>query len=107
MTEEWKVTPWKGKLSKGFMIETPKEHKLIASIFPGESANSIDSFEVHQDNAHKIAAAPDMFRALELAQDFITNGVEFGYITLPETETDPTHYVLPTIQAALAKARGK
>lgn len=53
----------------------------------------------------KIAAAPDMFEALKKAREFIRNGVELGFIRMPDASTtDPAHDTLPAIEAALAKA---
>lgn len=43
-----------------------------------------------------------MAEALELAKKFIQNGVELGYIQMPDPETpDPAHETLPKIIAAL------
>lgn len=56
-------------------------------------------------NARLIAAAPDMFEALKAARQFIANGVELGFIRMPDAGTpDPAHDTLPVIEAALAKA---
>lgn len=41
--------------------------------------------------------------ALESARRFIRNGIEFGYVHMPEAETpDPAHNTLPMIEAALS-----
>ena len=56
-------------------------------------------------NAHLIAAAPDLLAACEKAKQFITNGVELGYIRLPD-KPDPALDTLPQICAAIAKAEG-
>lgn len=59
-------------------------------------------------NAHLIAAAPDMLAALMKAKQFIVNGVELGFIRMPDTSTpDPAHETLPIIEAAIAKAEGR
>ncbi|MQA53696.1 hypothetical protein [Pseudomonas piscis] len=40
---------------------------------------------------------------LRLAREFIVNGVDLGYITMPDPETpDPAHDLLPKINAALS-----
>lgn len=39
--------------------------------------------------------------ALRVAERFIVNGVELGFIRMPETATDPAHETLPTIRQAL------
>lgn len=41
--------------------------------------------------------------ALEAARQFITNGIEFGYIRMPDADTpDSAHDTLPLIEAALS-----
>ena len=46
-----------------------------------------------------------MFRALQGARLFIINGVEYGYIVMPDKETvDSAHDTLPMIETALKKA---
>lgn len=58
-------------------------------------------------NARLIAAAPDMLAALKAARQFIENGVEFGFVRMPDPSTpDPAHNTLPTINAAIAAATG-
>ena len=55
-----------------------------------------------------IDAAPDMYKALKKAQQFITNGIEMGYIRMPDADSGDTALETPgIIQAALAKAGGK
>ena len=51
--------------------------------------------------ANLIAAAPDLLEALEVAQQFILNGIEYGYINTPEDED-----VLAMIKKAVRKAKG-
>ena len=59
-------------------------------------------------NARLIAAAPELLEALELADQFISNGIEFGYILMPEPETpDSAHDAPGIIRAAIAKAKGQ
>jgi hypothetical protein len=58
-------------------------------------------------NADLIAAAPELAEACEAARAFISNGIKFGFIRMPETETDPAHTTLAKIFAALAKAKGE
>lgn len=44
---------------------------------------------------------------LRLARQFVTNGVELGYITMPDPETpDAAHDLVPMIDAALKPAEG-
>ena len=52
-------------------------------------------------------AAPDMFEALKAARQFIANGIELGFIRMPDADTpDTAHDTLPAVEAALAKAEG-
>jgi hypothetical protein len=56
-------------------------------------------------NAHLIAAAPELLAALRKAEQFIANGVELGFIRMPDPDTpDSAHDTLPAIRAAIAKA---
>lgn len=57
---------------------------------------------------HLVAAAPELYEACEHAREFIENGVALGYIRMPDPDCpDKAHKALPTILAALAKARGE
>lgn len=59
-------------------------------------------------NARLIAAAPELLAALELAEKFVTNGVDLGFIRMPDASTpDSAHGTLPAIRAAIAKAKGE
>lgn len=49
-----------------------------------------------------------MHDALKKAEQFIANGVEFGFIRLPDVSTpDSAHETLPAIRAAIAAADGR
>lgn len=64
---------------------------------------AIDAAEAKR--AVMAAAAPEMFEALKRAREFIANGIEFGFIRMPDADTpDPAHGTLPAIDAALSKA---
>ena len=57
----------------------------------------------------RLTAADERADALEgllrLARQFVTNGVELGYITMPDPETaDAAHDLVPMIDAALKPA---
>lgn len=59
-------------------------------------------------NGALIIAAPDMYEALKAASQFIRNGIECGYIQMPDRDTpDSAHDTLPMIDASLAKAVAK
>ena len=58
-------------------------------------------------NARLIAAAPDLLEALINAHQFITNGIEHGYILRPDADTpDTAHQTPEIIRTAIAKSRG-
>lgn len=53
-------------------------------------------------------AAPQLLEALQKAKEFIENGIEFGYIRMPDMDTpDAAHRMLPMINAAIAAAKGE
>ncbi len=58
------------------------------------------AFIVRACNAHG-----DLIAACRAAEQFIRNGVEYGYIRMPDKDTpDKAHDTLPTLEAAIAKA---
>lgn len=45
-------------------------------------------------------------KALHIAEQFINNGIEFGYIRLPDPRTpDPARYTQSKVQSAVAALR--
>ena len=77
--------------------------KIIAEF----SCKNVSEQEARK-NAHQFAAASKMYEALKAARQFIKNGIEFGYILMPDKNTpDTAHKTLPQIEAALAKAEGR
>lgn len=49
----------------------------------------------------------EMLAALRAARGFIRNGVDLGFIRMPDADTpDPAHQALPMIEAAIARATG-
>jgi len=92
-------TPGSWKLDKGGIVradaaEFPVAQIGIASTDPDESVS----------NGFLIAAAPELLEALERAQLFIRNGLEYGYITEPDPD-DPAAEVPGLIDTALQNAR--
>lgn len=65
-------------------------------------------------NASLIADAPDLLaevvrlrEALMVAEQFISNGIELGYIRMPDPETpDTAHITLPMIRRMLGEGGG-
>jgi hypothetical protein len=69
---------------------------------------SDDDRPVNAANARLIAAAPTMLAALLRAEQFIVNGVELGFIRLPDPGTpDSAHETLPAIRTAIAAAQAR
>ena len=70
-------------------------------------ATMADTGDEAEAVARMMAAAPEMLAALLDAAQFIINGVELGFIRMPDVDTpDPAHRTLPRIRAAIAKATG-
>lgn len=66
-----------------------------------DSAEDNAEFIVRACNAHD-----GLVKALKAAQQFIRNGIEFGYIHMPDADTPDTAHKTPAlIEAALAKAQ--
>lgn len=56
-----------------------------------------------QDNTPSADLVGRAIDALKAAEQFITNGVDYGYIQMPDADTpDPAHDTLPKIEAALS-----
>lgn len=59
-------------------------------------------------NMRLIAAAPVLLEACEKALQFIQNGIEFGYIRMPDPETPDSALETPgMLRAAIVKAKGE
>jgi hypothetical protein len=71
--------------------------------------NSLMAEHKRKDSDERIRkAAPQLLEALELAREFISNGIELGYIRMPDQDTpDSAHKTLPLIDAAIAAAKGE
>lgn len=87
--------------------KTEMDHLVVPTnrIEPRGSLPANDLAETVLAGARLVAAAPDLHDACKRAEQFIANGIEFGFIRLPDAGTpDPAHDTLPAIRAALAKA---
>lgn len=72
-------------------------------------AEQLDDNETHQESLlhmidQKDALIAELVGALENAQRFIKNGIEFGYIKMPDGD-DPAWVTSYVLDAALAKAK--
>jgi hypothetical protein len=88
--------PWKAEKVR---------HAGLAWNVRASDVNTVAQY-MGEDDAILTAAGPELLAAAQLALQFIENGVEFGYITLP-TPPDPALNVAPMLRAAIAKARSK
>jgi len=75
---------------------------IIADLSAGHGGRK-HAFPEAQANAQLIIAVKALLKACKKAKQFIENGVEFGYIRLPEKD-DPALETLPLIIAAIAEA---
>ena len=72
------------------------------------AANVCEIFSTVLAAAPAAPAADAMVEALEHARLFIVNGIDLGFIQMPEAGTpDPAHETLPMIDAALAAHRAQ
>lgn len=89
--ENWAAT-WKRK-AKHLREDVRKCHGMAGEINLLTDAER----ELTQENAR-------LREALLAARQFIRNGIEFGYITMPDPETpDPAHDTLPMIEKVLGE----
>jgi len=101
----WNIKgPAKGKWDvTGDYAILDAEGKIIAEVYKTVAYGDLRPAEA---NARLIAAAPDLLEACKKARQFIENGVEGGYIRLPD-KPDPALETLPLICAAIVKAEVK
>jgi hypothetical protein len=97
-----------------YSFEFQKDGAILGCVcgpddFPcADEDNYDDLLNETRANARVIVAAPDLLEACERALQFITNGIEFGYITMPDKETpDPAHECPDVLRAAIARAKGE
>lgn len=88
-------------------IEEVKEPSSVIAIVNDGDDNGDEQLKGEwKANARLISAAPDLLEACKKAIEFINNGVEFGYIQLPE-KGDSALLTQPMLEQAIAKAEGK
>jgi hypothetical protein len=76
-------------------LEVIRNYRQVRAALAATNAGQVEASQtVSQDRA---------VEALEAARQFITNGIEFGYIQMPDADTpDSAHDTLPLIEEALA-----
>lgn len=100
--------PWvirKERVATGFGLMVgradPGKRYTIAHVFKTINVSP----ETIEADARLIATSPTLLAALKKAERFILNGIEFGFIRLPEPG-DPALDTLAEIQAAIRQAEG-
>ena len=119
-TEQQPVEQWQVRYLPGQKVEerwwqdsTAERAAWCAEANAEQLAKGLpDVWEIRKFYAAPIAqAAPQpeqsgLVEALEHARTFIRNGVDLGFVTMPDPETpDPAHDTLPMIERALAGYR--
>lgn len=99
--------PWRSERSKGGLKAkiSGENWNYFAKVWIATNGEVCADGEA---NARLIVAAPDLLAACESAVEFIRNGIELGYIRMPDKDTpDRAHEMLPTLESVVAKARGQ
>ena len=99
---EWgKEAPWNAVYHAGEGCEIWQQTPCGADVLIAEVSEDAVSF------GPAIAEVPAMVAALRGAKQFIENGIEFGFIRMPDADTpDAAHDMLPTINAILSRIDG-
>lgn len=101
----WTAGPWAMAWEDGKhgVVGSETAGKLVC--FVGNNTPDDGLEPTRKANARLIAASPDLAEALIAAREFIRNGIDLGYIRMPDADTeDPAHETAAKIDAALAKA---
>jgi hypothetical protein len=78
-------------------------HENMSAECEAKTIAARNAFVVRQ--VQGVALSDEVRAALEAARRFIRNGVEFGYIRMPDADCpDPAHNTLPLIERALSRA---
>ena len=98
----------------GEAIEIRRGGALIATVhnfyeFPCLDDDRLEEVDAEaKRTANIFAASDDLLRACKRALQFINNGVEFGYILMPDAGTgDPALECPDLLRDVIAKAEGK
>lgn len=99
--------PWRLSLHSGVSANGASIYagKLRVATLPRAADRPYDTKEA---DGHLIASAPDLLAALKCAHMFIRNGIEFGFIRMPDADCpDPAKETPGIVRAAIAKAEGR
>jgi hypothetical protein len=100
----WSLNPHHPRLING----GPNHREVAKTSFgaDGELAENTANANLIVTAVNTYPAVEGLVKALEGARQFITNGIELGYIRMPDSDTpDPAHQRLPQIEAALSRFR--
>lgn len=108
---------WAGVVSKRVAAAKSRAEtaeRLLAEAIEGKQASDDEAasaedrvIETERERDDALRLLAEATGALEKAQQFIVNGVEMGFIQMPEADTpDPAHYTLPLIGTTLSNIRG-
>jgi hypothetical protein len=106
-------TPWSPK-HEVLEASAHAQQKWCEGVVVGDATSNelvCLAFGYSPEGCHKralqIAALPELIAALSRADQFITNGIELGYIRMPDADTpDSAHHTPGIVRAALERARG-
>lgn len=104
---ESKHTPGPWQRHGSHIYTADPERAMLAQVFnPGKRPEDYPLTE----NANLMAAAPDLLDELEVARDFIQQGIELGFISTgcagAELNMDSIDEMLDKFEEAIKKARG-
>jgi len=102
-------TDWQVDGSTVYALNLEGSNRFTANVQPGWATDGRLRTESEEcvANARLMAAAPCLLAALRDAEEFIANGIEYGYIRMPDADTpDSAHETPEIIRAAIAKATG-
>lgn len=90
---------WKVREDMPFSFCTEKNAIPI-----GECYGKVQATKNTKRVVHAVNMYDDMLFALKRAQQFITNGCDFGYIKLPDDQDDGAHLTIAIIEETISRA---
>lgn len=99
-----KKTPWTYRNGSRIYLDGSEVAQISFATGRLKEGRKRARFIVHACNCHD-----ELVEALKAASVFIRNGIELGFVRMPDKDTpDPAHLVPGMLEAAIAKAeRGK
>ena len=101
-TQKWRVE-FSNALSRFVVVS---EGNRILALLPMAAAADDDLTDFDLKDLYMMAAAPELLDALDEAKQFIQNGIQYGYINMPDKDCGDSAIETPAkIEAAIQKAR--